>query len=92
MNDPLIGQVLCWGGIILVVIVGALPIIKAIRRGIKKTPPEDHLEERNEAAAMLIASYPYPRRVKSIYNLLDKITELEKVTSQYAKGTSSQDS
>lgn len=86
MSDPVITQVLCFAGIFLVIIIGAMPILKGILKRRKGVPPEDHLEERNEAAAMLIASYRYPRRVKSIYNLLDKITTLEKMVP-HAKDT-----
>jgi hypothetical protein len=78
MSDPIL-RALCWGGIILAAIIGALPIIQGLRRKKNQAPPEDHLDERNQAAAMLIATYPYRRRVQSIYNLLAKLTELEKL-------------
>lgn len=79
MSDPFVTQILCFTGLFLAVIIGAMPILKGILKRRKGTPPEDHLEERNEAAAMLIASYRYSKRVKYIYNLLDKITTLEKM-------------
>jgi len=76
-NDPGL-QALCWGGIILAVLIGAWPILKGILSRRKGVPPQDHLEERNQAAAMLIATYPYRRRVQSIYTILDKLSTLEK--------------
>jgi len=92
MSDPVL-RALCWGGIILAAIIGALPIIQGLRRKKNHVPPEDHLEERNQAAAMLIAAYPYRRRVKSIYNLLARLTELEAMEKLvHAKDTETTDS
>lgn len=70
-TDPLL-RAICWAGVLLVIIIPALPIIKSLRHRKDRKPPQDHPEERNQAAAMWIASIPlHRRRVKKIHNLIN---------------------
>jgi hypothetical protein len=89
--DPIVTQVLCGLGILLALSIGTWPILSGILKRRKGAPPEDHLEERNKAAAMLIATYPYSRRVKFIYNILDKMAKLEEELSLATKNLKAPD-
>jgi len=80
MDNPLLPIVV--GIIIPITLWFLLFFVPRLRKSKDQSPAAPlgpaQMTERNQASAMLIAGQPFAYRVRSIFNLLDKISTLEK--------------